>query len=295
MSVLLESRVQGAPLFRRGKVRDVYEAGADKLVIVASDRLSAFDVVLPTPIPDKGKVLTQLSNFWFRKTEKIVANHLIATDLRRFPRAFRDARSLAGRAVLVQHCERVDIECVARGYISGSAWTEYKALGTVAGEAMPKALIESEQLAEPIFTPATKAETGHDQNITRAQLANVVGTDLARELERLTLELYRFAHDFAASHGLILADTKFEFGFHDGRITLIDEILTPDSSRYWDAETYKPGGAPPSFDKQYVRDFLVASGWNKEPPAPPLPDEVVRGTSERYRECYRRIVGKDLA
>jgi phosphoribosylaminoimidazole-succinocarboxamide synthase len=295
MSVLLESRVQGAPLFRRGKVRDVYEAGGDKLVIVASDRLSAFDVVLPTPIPDKGKVLTQLSNFWFRKTEKIVANHLIATDLRRFPRAFRDARSLAGRAVLVQHCERVDIECVARGYISGSAWTEYKALGTVAGEQLPRALIESEQLPEPIFTPATKAETGHDQNITRAQLANVVGTDLARELERLTLELYRFAHDFAASHGLILADTKFEFGFHDGRITLIDEILTPDSSRYWDAETYKPGGAPPSFDKQYVRDFLVASGWNKEPPAPPLPDEVVRGTSERYRECYRRIVGKDLA
>ena len=295
MSVLLESRIQGAPLFRRGKVRDVYEAGADKLVIVASDRLSAFDVVLPTPIPDKGKVLTQISNFWFRKTEKIVPNHLIATDLRRFPRAFRDARSLAGRAVLVEHCERIDIECVARGYISGSAWTEYKALGTVAGEALPRALIESEQLTEPIFTPATKAESGHDQNISKAQLAGMIGTDLARELERLTLELYRFAHDYAASKGLILADTKFEFGYYDGRITLIDEILTPDSSRYWDAEAYKPGISPPSFDKQYVRDFLMASGWNKEPPAPALPPDVVKGTTDRYRECYRRVVGKKLA
>ncbi len=295
MSVLLESRIEGASLFRRGKVRDVYEAGGDKLVIIASDRLSAFDAVLPTPIPDKGRVLTQLSNFWFRKTEKIVPNHLISTDLRRFPKAFKDARSLAGRAVLVQHCERIDIECVARGYISGSAWTEYKALGTVAGEELPKALIESEQLAEPIFTPATKAESGHDQNISRAQLAGMIGTELARELERLTLALYGYAHDYAAAKGLILADTKFEFGMFDGHITLIDEILTPDSSRYWDAATYKPGSSPASFDKQYVRDFLVQSGWNKEPPAPALPPEVVKGTSERYREAYKRIVGKELS
>jgi len=294
MSVLLESRVSGANLYRRGKVRDVYEAGGDKLVIVASDRLSAFDVVLPTPIPDKGKVLTKLSSFWFGKTEKIVPNHVITTDLRRFPKAFREVRSLAGRAVLVKHCERINIECVARGYISGSAWTEYKALGTVAGETLPRALLESEQLPEPIFTPATKAESGHDQNITRAQLAGLIGTDLARDLERLTLELYRFAHDYAASKGLILADTKFEFGFHDGKLIVIDELLTPDSSRYWDADVYRPGGAPASFDKQYVRDFLVQSGWNKEPPAPPLPPEVVRGTSERYRECYRRIVGKAM-
>ena len=294
MSVLLESRVSGANLYRRGKVRDVYEAGGDKLVIVASDRLSAFDVVLPTPIPDKGKVLTKLSSFWFGKTEKIVPNHVITTDLRRFPKAFREVRSLAGRAVLVKHCERINIECVARGYISGSAWTEYKALGTVAGETLPRALLESEQLPEPIFTPATKAESGHDQNITRAQLAGLIGTDLARDLERLTLELYRFAHDYAASKGLILADTKFEFGFHDGKLIVIDELLTPDSSRYWDAEVYRPGGSPASFDKQYVRDFLVQSGWNKEPPAPPLPPEVVRGTSERYRECYRRIVGKAM-
>ena len=294
MSVLLESRVSGANLYRRGKVRDVYEAGGDKLVIVASDRLSAFDVVLPTPIPDKGKVLTKLSSFWFGKTDKIVPNHVITTDLRRFPKAFREVRSLAGRAVLVKHCERINIECVARGYISGSAWTEYKALGTVAGETLPRALLESEQLPEPIFTPATKAESGHDQNITRAQLAGLIGTDLARDLERLTLELYRFAHDYAASKGLILADTKFEFGFHDGKLIVIDEILTPDSSRYWDAEVYRPGVSPASFDKQYVRDFLVQSGWNKEPPAPPLPPEVVRGTSERYRECYRRLVGKAL-
>jgi len=272
----------------------VYEAGGDKLVIVASDRLSAFDVVLPTPIPDKGKVLTKLSSFWFGKTEKIVPNHVITTDLRRFPKAFREVRSLAGRAVLVKHCERINIECVARGYISGSAWTEYKALGTVAGETLPRALLESEQLPEPIFTPATKAESGHDQNITRAQLAGLIGTDLARDLERLTLELYRFAHDYAASKGLILADTKFEFGFHDGKLIVIDEILTPDSSRYWDAQVYRPGVSPASFDKQYVRDFLVQSGWNKEPPAPPLPPEVVRGTSERYRECYRRLVGKAL-
>jgi len=288
VSVLLESRVDGASLFRRGKVRDVYEAGGDKLVIVASDRLSAFDVVLPTPIPDKGRVLTQLS-------KKIVPNHLVSTDLRRFPKAFRESRSLAGRAVLVEHCERIDVECVARGYISGSAWTEYKALGTVAGEELPKALIESEQLAEPIFTPATKAESGHDQNISRAQLAGMIGTELARELERLTLALYRFAHDYAASKGLLLADTKFEFGMHDGRITLIDEVLTPDSSRYWDAAAYKPGSSPASFDKQYVRDFLLQSGWNKEPPAPALPPEVVKGTSDRYREAYKRIVGKALA
>jgi phosphoribosylaminoimidazole-succinocarboxamide synthase len=240
-------------------------------------------------------VLTQLSNFWFRKTDKIVPNHLVSTDLRRFPKAFKEARSLAGRAILVQHCERIDIECVARGYISGSAWTEYKALGTVAGDELPKALIESEQLANPIFTPATKAESGHDQNISRAQLAGMIGTELARELERLTLALYGFAHDFAASKGLILADTKFEFGMYDGHITLIDEILTPDSSRYWDAETYKPGTSPASFDKQYVRDFLVQSGWNKEPPAPALPPDVVKGTSERYREAYKRIVGKALS
>ena len=295
MTTLMQSEVPGASLWRRGKVRDVYEAGGDRLVIVASDRLSAFDVVLPTPIPGKGRILTQLSNFWFRKTAHLVPNHLVSTDIRRFPIAFRERRELAQRAVLVKRCERVDIECVARGYISGSAWTEYKALGTVAGETLPRGLLESERLPEPIFTPATKAATGHDENISRKQLAAIVGTDLAKELERLTLALYRFAHDYAAAKGVILADTKFEFGFHDGQLTLIDEALTPDSSRYWDASTYRPGTSPASYDKQYVRDFLTRSGWNKEPPAPALPDDVVTGTAERYEECYARLVGERLA
>jgi len=295
MSMLIESDIPGATLWRRGKVRDVYEAGGDRLVIVASDRLSAFDVVLPTPIPDKGRVLTQLSNFWFRRTAHVVPNHLVSTDLRRFPPAFRERKDLAQRAVLVKRCERVDIECVARGYISGSAWTEYKALGTVAGEPLPAGMIESERLGEPIFTPATKAITGHDENISRKQLAVLVGSDLAKELERLTLALYRFAHAYALGRGLLLADTKFEFGHYDGRLTLIDEALTPDSSRYWDASTYKPGASPPSYDKQYVRNFLTLSGWDREPPAPELPADVVAGTAERYRECYERVTAERLA
>ena len=294
MTTLLQSDVPGATLWRRGKVRDVYESGGERLVIVASDRLSAFDVVLPTPIPDKGRVLTQLSNFWFKRLEKIVPNHLITGDLRKFPPAFRETKALAGRSVLVQRCERVDVECVARGYISGSAWSEYKESGTVAGEPLPKGLVESAQLADPIFTPATKAMTGHDENISRRQLTALVGTDLAKQLEQVTLALYRAAHAFALGKGLILADTKFEFGFADGRLTLIDEALTPDSSRYWDAAKYKPGGTPPSYDKQYVRDFLVKRGWNKEPPAPALPDDVVTGTQQRYLECYQKLVGKPL-
>ena len=295
MTALVQSEVPGATLWRRGKVRDVYEAGGDRLVIVASDRLSAFDVVLPTPIPDKGRILTRLSNFWFRKTAHIVPNHLVSTDIRRFPPAFRERKELAQRSVLVKRCERVDIECVARGYISGSAWTEYKALGTVAAEPLPAGLIESERLQEPIFTPATKAITGHDENISRKQLAAMVGTDLAKQLEQVTLALYRFAHAYALGKGLILADTKFEFGFYDGKLTLIDEALTPDSSRYWEASTYKPGSSPPSYDKQYVRNFLVVSGWNKEPPAPDLPDDVVAGTADRYRECYEKLTGETLS
>jgi phosphoribosylaminoimidazole-succinocarboxamide synthase len=292
---LMQSDVAGATLWRRGKVRDVYEAGGDRLVIVASDRLSAFDVVLPTPIPDKGRVLTALSSFWFRRTERVVPNHLVSTKLSEFPPVFRDAPELRGRAVLVKRCERIDVECVARGYISGSAWTEYKALGTVASEPLPRGLQESARLDEPIFTPATKAMTGHDENISRAQLAALVGTDLARQLERTTLDLYRKAHAYALGRGLILADTKFEFGFYDGKLTLIDEALTPDSSRYWDSALWTPGTTPPSYDKQYVRDHLVSSGWNKEPPAPELPGDVVRGTTERYRECYAKLTGEALA
>ncbi|MGH2451505.1 MAG: phosphoribosylaminoimidazolesuccinocarboxamide synthase [Candidatus Limnocylindria bacterium] len=300
MGVMRRSHVPGAKLFREGKVREVYEAapssqgGPARLVIVASDRLSAFDVVLPTPIPDKGRVLTQISSFWFGKTRHIVPNHLIETEIERFPVPFRELPSLVGRAVLVSRCERVDIECVARGYLAGSAWTEYRKDGTVAGERLPPRLKESAQLPEPIFTPATKAITGHDENISRAQLAAMVGKDLAKRLEDVTLALYRFAHAYALGRGLILADTKFEFGFDAGELTLIDEALTPDSSRYWDADTYRPGTSPPSFDKQYVRDHLIATGWDRAPPGPALPKEVVQGTTQRYRECYFRITGKEL-
>jgi len=294
-AALTEAKIKGAKLFRKGKVREVYEAGDGRLVMIASDRLSAFDVVLPTPIPQKGRVLTQLSNFWFERTKSIVPNHLVEKDLARFPEAFRSRPELEGRSVLVRHCERIDIECVARGYVSGSAWSEYRKHGTVAGERLPPGLKESEKLPDPIFTPATKAMTGHDENISRAQLAAVVGHDLAKQLEEVTIALYRSAHAFALGRGLILADTKFEFGHHGGKLTLIDEALTPDSSRYWDSARYRAGETPPSFDKQYVRDFLVASGWNKEPPAPKLPPEVVEGTSQKYLECYERVVGKPLA
>ena len=292
---LTETKISGATLFRKGKVREVYEAGHGNYVMVASDRLSAFDVVLPTPIPHKGRVLTQLSNFWFEKTKHIIPNHVVETELEHFPEPFRSLRELDGRAVLVKACERIDIECVARGYVSGSAWAEYVKEGTIAGERMPRGLEESQRLEDPIFTPATKAMTGHDENISRAQLAAMVGRDLAKQLEEVTLAVYRSAHAYALGRGVILADTKFEFGFHSGALTLIDEVLTPDSSRYWDAARYKAGSTPPSYDKQYVRDFLVASGWNKEPPAPALPPAVVEGTSQRYLDCYERIVGRPLA
>ncbi|MDP9321780.1 MAG: phosphoribosylaminoimidazolesuccinocarboxamide synthase [Chloroflexota bacterium] len=292
---LVESAIPNATLFRHGKVRDVYEAGTDRLVMVASDRLSAFDVVLPTPIPDKGRVLTQLSNFWFGRTLTIVPNHLLETDLAHFPAPFRDHRELAGRAVLAKRAERIDYECVARGYLAGSGWAEYRKTGTVAGEPLPAGLLESARLDEPMFTPATKAASGHDENISRAQLAAALGGDLARQLEDVTLALYRHAHAYALERGLILADTKFEFGLLDGALVLIDEALTPDSSRYWDAATYRPGGAPPSYDKQFVRDFLNAQGWDHEPPGPALPADVVRGTSDRYRECYRKLTGTGLS
>ncbi len=294
MSAVVETKIPGAVLFRRGKVREVFDAGAGRLLIVASDRLSAFDVVLPTPVPGKGRVLTQLSNFWFAKTAHVVPSHLIERDRAKFPAPFAGRAELEGRSVLVRKCERVDIECVARGYLTGSAWAEYRKDGTVASERLLAGLRESERLSEPIFTPATKAITGHDENISRAQLASLVGVDLARRLEEVTLGLYRFAHSFALGKGLILADTKFEFGFSRETLTLIDEALTPDSSRYWDAERWRPGETPPSYDKQFVRDFLVRSGWNKEPPAPALPPDVVRGTAERYRAAYERLTGTAL-
>ena len=280
-----------AELHGRGKVRDIYEAG-DDLLMVASDRISAFDVVLPTDIPDKGRVLNALTLFWLEQTEDIVANHLITADASQFPAPFTGDPELAGRAMLVKRCQRLDAECVVRGYLAGSGWAEYRATGVVGGHELPAGLREADRLPEPIFTPSTKAEVGHDENITRGQLAEMVGADLAGELERRSLALYRAGAERAAEVGLILADTKFEFGWIDGEVALIDELLTPDSSRFWDAALYEPGASPPSFDKQYVRDFVAGSDWNREPPAPRLPDEVIEGTRERYATAYERLTGQ---
>jgi phosphoribosylaminoimidazole-succinocarboxamide synthase len=281
-----------AELHARGKVRDIYEAG-DDLLMVASDRISAFDVVLPTPIPDKGRVLTGLSLFWFEHSAEIVRNHVLTADVDGFPVVFRNHRDeVAGRAMLVRRAQVVPIECVARGYLSGSGWKEYRTTGRVCGNELPPGLVESDRLPEPIFTPATKAAEGHDENITLARTAELVGKGLARKLEELTLTLYGFAAAFALERGIIVADTKFEFGFAGGELILVDEVLTPDSSRFWPADRYEAGGPQPSFDKQYVRDWLDASGWNHESPAPQLPPGVVGQTAVRYREAYERITGE---
>jgi phosphoribosylaminoimidazole-succinocarboxamide synthase len=277
-----------AELHARGKVRDIYEAGPDSLVMVASDRISAFDVVLPTPIPRKGQVLTGLSLFWFDQLKDLVPNHVLTADYRQFPHGFREP-DLAGRAMLVKRAEVVPIECVARGYLSGFGWKEYRATGTVCGISLPSGLTESDRLPEPIFTPSTKATEGHDENITIEQAADLVGEGLARKLEELTLSIYERGAEIARERGIILADTKFEFGFADGELILIDEVMTPDSSRFWPADEYEPGHGQLSFDKQFVRDWLEQSDWSKEPPAPELPEEVVEGTSSRYCEAYVRI------
>jgi phosphoribosylaminoimidazole-succinocarboxamide synthase len=258
--------------------------------MVASDRVSAFDVVMAEPIPGKGAVLTALSAFWFRHTAGLLPNHLVGDRAEDLPAALRGlVEAITGRWLLVRRAERIDIECVVRGYLSGSAWAEYARSGTVAEEPLPTGLRESERLPAPIFTPAIKAESGHDENISRRRLTELVGHDLAGRLEALSLRLYAAGVQHAEARGLILADTKFEFGFVDGELTLIDEVLTPDSSRYWPADAYQPGGPQPSFDKQFLRDFLLASGWNREPPPPALPPEVIQGTAERYAEALRRL------
>jgi phosphoribosylaminoimidazole-succinocarboxamide synthase len=286
MSVLAE-------LHARGKVRDIYDAGPDHLVMVTSDRISAFDVVLPTPIPDKGRVLTGLSLFWFERTSNLVANHLLSSSVADFPPDFHDHREeLAGRSMLVRRARMIPIECVGRGYLSGSGWKEYRSSGTVCGIRLPTGLTESARLPEPIFTPATKAETGHDENISLDRAGDLVGEGLAQKLKELTLTLYELGAEVARRQGVILADTKFEFGFIDGQIALCDEVMTPDSSRFWPADRYVPGRAQPSFDKQYVRDWLDASGWDHEPPPPDLPPDVVGQTAGRYREAYERITGE---
>lgn len=282
----------GLKLLARGKVRDIYELG-DRLLIVATDRLSAFDVILPTPIPDKGRVLTQLSLFWFDKLAGLVPHHVIdATDFSGPLAPYQDA--LNGRAMIVRRTNPIPIECVARGYISGSGWKDYRATGKVCGIPLPAGLKESDKLPEPIFTPATKATSGHDENISFDEAAAQIGQPLAARLRDITLEVYRRASEYAAARGIIIADTKLEFGLVGDELVWIDEALTPDSSRFWPADSYEPGKAQPSFDKQFVRDYLERIGWSKQPPAPALPPDVVNGTRAKYREAYQRLTGHPL-
>jgi phosphoribosylaminoimidazole-succinocarboxamide synthase len=274
------------PLFRRGKVRDMYVVDDERLLMVASDRVSAFDVIMHEAIPGKGAVLTALSAFWFRHTRHIVPNHLISDNPADLPAGVRPPE---GQWLLVRRAERIDIECVVRGYLAGSAWAEYRRGGTVAGQLLPASLVESARLESAVFTPAIKAESGHDENISTDRLSMLIGNLLATQLEDLSLRLYEEGARHASSQGLILADTKFEFGHVAGELVLIDEALTPDSSRYWPASGYAPGGPQPSFDKQFLRDYLESTGWNKEPPPPPLPTHVIEGTAQRYQEALRRL------
>jgi phosphoribosylaminoimidazole-succinocarboxamide synthase len=291
---LLETTLDGLTLHRRGKVRDVYEVDGG-LLIVATDRISAFDYVLGSGIPDKGKVLTQLSSFWFERMGNLVAHHLISIDPNTFPPgARRHADLLRGRAMYVRRTEPVPIECVARGYLSGSGWKEYQQSGRVCGIELPAGLQESDRLPEPIFTPATKADTGHDVNISEAEAGQLVGPDLIERLKGLTLEIYRRGAAHAESKGIIVADTKFEFGLDGSETVLIDEVLTPDSSRFWPHALYTPGQGQPSFDKQYVRDYLEEIRWNKQPPVPSLPDEVIRRTRDKYVEAFRLLTDREL-
>jgi phosphoribosylaminoimidazole-succinocarboxamide synthase len=280
------------PLYS-GKVRDVYDAGDDQLLFVASDRMSAFDVVMAEPIPDKGRVLTAISAYWFEVTAGMAPNHLVSTDPADF--SDLDADDLAGRSMVVRRAEMLKIECIVRGYLSGSAWKEYKASGTMHGVPLPKGMQESDQLPEPVFTPSTKADTGHDENITVDQAADIVGADVVKEAAEMSLAVYRRGAELAAQKGIIIADTKFELGWIDGELALCDEVLTPDSSRFWDVATYKPGSTPPSFDKQPLRDWLEAQGWDKKPPPPPLPGDVVDATRRRYVDAYERLTGRPFA
>ena len=294
-AVVLETNLDGLTLARRGKVRDVYDLG-DHLLIVATDRISAFDYILGSGIPDKGKVLTQLSAFWFDHVGDLVPHHVMAVDVDRFPAVTQPHREvLRGRSMLVKKTEPLPVECVARGYISGSGWKDYKQTGAVCGISLPAGLRESDRLPEPIFTPATKAESGHDENISEAQAGEIVGAGLIRRLRELTLSIYARGVEHAAECGIIIADTKFEFGMIGDQLILIDEVLTPDSSRFWPKDTYEPGKSQFSFDKQFVRDHLEAIGWNKQPPVPSLPDDVVERTRDKYLEAYKRLTGRPLA
>jgi len=299
-SVLINTNLP-LPLFSRGKVRDTYNLG-NRLLIVATDRISAFDVVLPCGIPDKGLVLNQLSAFWFNKTQDLVPNHLIETvndvnclDSYLTPESrFPYPPYLNRRSMIVKKAKRLPIECVVRGYLSGSAWAEYREQGTISGQPLPEGLKESQELPQPLFTPTTKAETGHDQPLGMDEMKRLVGEAMAEEMEEKSLAIYNHAQNYAIARGIIIADTKLEFGLVNGKLILIDELLTPDSSRFWDAKLYRVGQSQPSYDKQPVRDWLIQSGWNKEPPAPTLPPEIIEATTKRYREAYERLTGRKL-
>lgn len=293
-------RIPELKFLRSGKVRDIYEVDDDHLLIVASDRISAFDCVLPNAIPHKGQVLTQLSQFWFKRFASVVSTHLLTTELDAFPAELLQRLSaeskaaLIGRTMLVSQAEVIPFECVVRGYLAGSGWKDYQQTGAVCGHKLPEGLVESSRLPEPIFTPATKAETGHDINVSIPEMSAAIGEELTRKLEAVSLQLYKEAAEYAETRGIIICDTKFEFGLRNGQIVWIDEALTPDSSRFWPRSAYSPGKSQPSFDKQFVRDYLETLDWDKHPPAPVLPDEVVAGTSEKYLEAYQLITGYAL-
>ena len=294
-SVVSMTELKSLNLKGRGKVRDIYDLG-DRLLIIATDRISAFDVVMPNPIPDKGRVLTQLSKFWFDLTKDVVVNHILSTDVKDYPEECQPYKeAIEGRSMLVMKTQVLPIECVVRGYLSGSGWEEYRKTGEVCGVPLPGGLMESSKLNTPIFTPATKAEIGlHDENITFERTEEIIGKDLARKVRSVSIAIYEKARDFADQKGIIIADTKMEFGVKEGKLVLIDELLTPDSSRFWPKDEYRPGGPQKSYDKQFLRDYLLAIKWNKTPPAPELPADVVQKTREKYLEAYRRLVGRPL-
>ncbi len=293
--VISQTELKTLTLKGRGKVRDIYDLG-ERLLIVATDRISAFDVVMPNPIPDKGRVLTQLSIFWFDLTKEIVPNHLVSTQVKDFPKECHPYEEmLKDRSMLVVKTEVLPVECIVRGYLSGSGWEDYKKTGAVCGIALPKGLVESSKLEDPIFTPSTKAEQGlHDENITFEKMEQIVGKDLAQQMRTTSIEVYKRARDYAEQRGILIADTKMEFGIKEGKLILIDELLTPDSSRFWPKDGYRPGGSQKSFDKQFLRDYLISIQWNKTPPAPQLPQEIIDKTREKYLEAYERLIGKPL-
>jgi phosphoribosylaminoimidazole-succinocarboxamide synthase len=295
-ATLLQTSLSDLKLLRRGKVRDVYAVDDDSLLIVATDRISAFDCILPTPIERKGEVLTALSEFWFEKLQHVVANHLIESDVDKMPPPLqRHAQTLAGRAMLVRRAEVFPVECVVRGYLVGSGWKDYLRTGSVCGHKLPEGLVESAKLPKPLFTPSTKAEQGHDENITEDQVREMIGEEKTALLRDTSLRLYSEAHEYARRRGIIIADTKFEFGLDkNGELLLVDEVLTPDSSRFWPADEYEPGRSQPSFDKQFVRDYLETLDWDKQPPAPAIPSEIAEATTARYLEAYRLLTGKEL-